>query len=160
MHPKKTSKQGFTLTEVLTATTLSAIVMGSVLGLYLNYLRGADSSMAWQLADNKASLAIERMVTGSNDTIGIREFSKTQTSCVWKGESWVLQDRFRDESYSYSSNEGTIKDDDGNVIAENVTDAYASFSGDAITISIKVSNPSRNGKCSSMYWTCVQLRNG
>lgn len=155
----KKSKKGFTLIEVMMSASIFTIGLAGILGVYATYLKNSNTSALWQTADTKASLAIEKMLRGSASTIGLRQFSRLHMTCTRIGNDWRLIDDESGEGYAYSSQNKTIIDDNGNIIADDVISSYVTFDGTLLTVSVKISKSS-NTKNASMYWTSVQLRNG
>jgi prepilin-type N-terminal cleavage/methylation domain-containing protein len=159
VKPNLKSKQGLTLIEIMIALALGMMAMSGFLLVYINFLSHSESAVIWREADNSASMAIERIVSGNSAFKGLREFNRNKISNSSSSDSWTIEDEDSNDGFTYSADDQTISDLNGNVLIENVADSTLSYSNNCINLTIAII--SKHGQIISTqeYSTTVQPRN-
>ncbi len=115
MKNKFSSKNGFTLVELLVAMSLFVVVVALASGIFIQALRTQRATVALIAANNNASLAIEQMMreirTGKNFTVeGVNS---------GEGQSLDFQNA-RQEAVNYSLTNKSIARNNNALTAENI----------------------------------------
>ncbi|QBG47140.1 hypothetical protein EGM51_06915 [Verrucomicrobia bacterium S94] len=152
-------KQGLTLIEIMVSLALGMMAMAGFLMIYINFLNHSESAVIWRDADNNASMAIERIIRGDDTLKGLREFDRNQIFNSSSGGNWTIQDNGSNDGFTYSAEDQTIYDQDGNIVIENVAASTLVRTNNCINLSISI--VSRQGQIISTqeYHTTVQPRN-
>ncbi|MDZ8120308.1 hypothetical protein [Pontiella agarivorans] len=127
--------------------------------VFIAYLSQSDAATVWRDADHNANRALERIVRGTPETVGLREFYKGLIRWTSDNDGWSITDDKPNAGYTYNASAGTISDFNGNIFARNVEASTLSYANNRITLTLSVT--SRQGRNSSTreYSTTIQPRN-
>lgn len=138
-------KQGFTLTEVMVSVSIGMLAMAGFLTVFITFLSHSEAATVWRDADNNASMAIERMVRGTETTLGLREFHDGDIENPPIAGGWTIYDNKVDQGFIYSEANQTISDFKGNVFIKNVTRSTIEHTDEQL-IELSISIKSGTGK--------------
>ncbi len=83
-------RSGYTLTEVLLATSVSVTVVALTVGLYLGIFRSWRGMEQRMQADREVNSALNRMIYGTGDRRGIRSASDVTLATNTPSGGWTL----------------------------------------------------------------------
>lgn len=135
--PGCTLDAGFTLVEVMVATSCMLVAVAGALALFGTYSRSWVITNLQRDTAGAASMALERMVYGVDSEGGLREAQGETVNVDSSGAGWVLsydEDRF----LRYDSHLGTIVNENGSVICENLVGASAIETNRGCALSVEV----------------------
>lgn len=158
MKPHSRSKQGLTLVEIMIALSLGVMAMGGILTVFISYLNHAESAALWREADNDASIVMERLIRGTSETTGLREFSDSITWTAAGGD-WELTDTEQGCSFAYDASEQTISDADGTVFIDGIVKSSAVWTNGYFDITLAVAAAQGQLISTQEYNTIIQPRN-
>lgn len=149
-------RNGFTLTEVMVAMTVGIMILGSIMAVFLNYLKNSDRIQDHQIAGFEATTGLERILKGGPNTLGLRSFTNDDTTCVTTASGWKIENVGKGDSFTYSKADETIVDAAGNVMVEQVSNSeILGRDGDLISLMVEVDVDG----ASSRYQTTILMRN-
>lgn len=143
----------------MVSLALGMMAVAGFLTVYITFLMHSESAATWWNADNDASMAVERMVRGFGDTPGLREYSRGSIDTSYSADEWSIEDGNSGYGYTFSSDDQTISDLDGNIIIENVAESELSYSNDCINLSVAIVSTKGEISSTQEYHTTVQPRN-
>ncbi|MDF7805941.1 prepilin-type N-terminal cleavage/methylation domain-containing protein [Pontiellaceae bacterium B12219] len=154
------SKQAFTLTEVMVALFIGMMAMAGFLTVFISFLSSSEAATVWRDADNNASVAIDRMVRGTEETMGLRQFHLADTNVTYSNDDWTITDERVNKGFTYSATDQTISDLAGNVFISNVDSSTATpTTGNLLELSISIISGTGKYKSSREFNTTIQPRN-
>jgi type II secretory pathway pseudopilin PulG len=154
------SKQAFTLTEVMVALFIGMMAMAGFLTVFISFLSSSEAATVWRDADNNASVAIDRMVRGTDVTMGLRQFHLADTNVTYSDDDWTITDERINKGFTYSAANQTISDLAGNVFINNVAGSTATLStSDLLKLSISVISGKGKYESTREFNTTIQPRN-
>jgi prepilin-type N-terminal cleavage/methylation domain-containing protein len=156
--------EGFTLTELLVATSLISLI---VLGAVLVSITQKNMALATTLrmeADHDLNMAISRFVYGSGTRRGIR--SASTASSALSGRSWTLtyvsgtDTSVQTNNFHYSASQSNITFNPGNLlIAENISSARIWVATDYVGITMRVDRVRGRHTAVREVGTTLRMRN-
>ncbi len=84
------SRRGFTLVEVLLASTMLGLVMAGSLSLYLMVQRTWHATSLRMYVSTQASQTLARMINGIGVNLGLRAGRAESSSVTTSGQDWEL----------------------------------------------------------------------
>lgn len=155
------SREGFTLVEVMITTFIAALTLGSVMTAFISALGFNESGMAWYDKDHRAIMAMERVLRGTDNVSGMREFHANEIDFLSSDDGWVVWDKKTNEVYVYSAADKTIQDQDSNIIVSQIADSSALLLEDRtmLSLTIAMEGSGKSGTPSAEYTTMIQFRN-
>ena len=154
-------KQGFTLTEVMIALFVGMLAMAGFLTVFITFLSSSEAATVWRDSDNDASIAIERMVRGTTEVTGLRQFHLPDIDLVSNNGNWTITDERTAKGFTYSKTDQTISDLEGNVFIKNVASSsiLKAANNKWITLSVSVLSEKGGNQTTREYQTTIQPRN-
>lgn len=154
------SKQAFTLAEVMIALFIGVLAMAGFLTVFITFLGQSERATVWRDADNSASMAINRIVRGTETTTGLRQFHLTDTTVTSSDGDWTITDERVNRGFTYSATNQTISDLTGNVFISNVAGSTATLTTDnLLKLSIRIISGSGKYVNTREFDTTIQPRN-
>jgi len=151
--------RGFSLIEVMMSTSIFMLIMGGVLTVFIMHLNASVTGQLIMNTSREASFSLERMVYGSPNRMGLRQFNFSDLVVTRNGAGWTVAGS-PTHFFQYRTLPGTIQDQGGRVLANNiVTSAVQSVNTDGLALSVVVRK--NHGARTSMTTnkTFVQFRN-
>jgi hypothetical protein len=137
-------RRGYTLTEVLLASSVSVTIVALTVGLYLGIFkswRGMDQRMQ---ADREVNIALSRMVYGMGERRGIRSASTVNLVTNTPSGGWTLTyavpiDVPQTNSIVYSKTTSSLVFSPGSLIlGTNITLAAVSLQANSLILTLRV----------------------
>jgi len=137
-------RRGYTLTEVLLASSVSVTIVALTVGLYLGIFkswRGMDQRMQ---ADREVNIALSRMVYGMGERRGIRSASNVNLVTNTPSGGWTLTyavplDVPQTNSIVYSKTASSLVFSPGSlVLGTNITLAAVSLQANSLIVTLRV----------------------
>ncbi len=137
-------RRGYTLTEVLLASSVSVTIVALTVGLYLGIFkswRGMDQRMQ---ADREVNIALSRMVYGMGDRRGIRSASTVNLVTNTPSGGWTLTyavplDVPQTNSIVYSKTANSLVFSPGSLLlGTNISLAAVSLQANSLIVTLRV----------------------
>lgn len=138
-------RRGYTLTEVLLASSISVTVVAITMGLYLGIFkswRGIEQRMQ---ADRDVNIAMSRLVYGMGDRSGLRTASKVTIATNTPSGGWTLTyatgtDVPQTNSVVYSSTAKTLVFNPGSqILGRDISAALINVQANSLIVTLRVS---------------------
>jgi len=155
---------GFTLMELLIATSLIALIVAAAVTVSITQRNLADATALRMEADHDLNMAISRFVYGSGLRRGIR--SASSASLTSAGRDWTLtyvagstgnqqtnQFRFQASRSNILFNPGGI------VIGENISSSQVAIAGANVTVTMRVDRARGRHTAFRAGGTTLRMRN-
>ena len=153
-------RSAFTLTEVLVASALTALVMAGVLSTFVLVTRMWNSGAAQLSAAVKTDRAVNFILFGgpSVNWTGVRDISVTGATLTTSGGGdWVFNAGTNQLSYSASSKK--ITDVHGVAICDDMLNSTASLTNNGLRVLLSVYRTSASYQSTNTFTLFVRMRN-
>ena len=153
-------KSGFTLTELLVASSISMIVAAAALSSYIYVFKTWRNMDGKITADQDLNIAVSRMIYGVGDRLGLRAASSVQlsTSGGWQVSYVTGVSTRQTNSFTYSSANQTLVFNPGSrTIARGITSASAAYLTNSLSVTLRIDRtegmlPVRREVGTRIYW--------
>jgi len=132
-------QQGFTMTELLVALVIFAMLIAGSLSVFIMGLKIWQTTTLDITGMQEASMGLEQMLYGSSGRSGLRQASTTNTTFGSDATSWSIN-FCGTNSFGYSKPSGVITNQRGQVLCANVNQSSISITGNQVNIYIQVTN--------------------
>jgi len=153
-------KGGFTLTELLVASSISMIVATVALSSYIYVFKTWRNMDGKVTADQDLNIAVSRMIYGVGDRLGLRAASSVQlsTSGGWQVSYVTGVSTRQTNSFTYSSANQTLVFNPGSrVIARGITSSSAAYLTNSLSVTLRIDRtegrlPVRREVGTKIFW--------
>lgn len=138
------ARNGFTLVELLISSSISVVVLGVALTIFVNYLKSWHSIELRMDADRDVNLAMSHMVYGMGNNFGVRAAAASTVTLTSSGSGWTLAYQTggttpQTNSFTYSVASSNLVFNPGAQIAgKNLSYALALVGTQAVVVTLRV----------------------
>ena len=138
------NRRGFTLVEVMIATSISLLVVAGMVGLFVSMLKSWQEMTLRLDADSDVNIAMSRMVYGMGNRRGLRSASVGSVQVTSGAGGWTVQYRTggaapQTNSFVYSASADTLVLNPGAVLAgRNISYAWIATQGSYLVVTLRV----------------------
>lgn len=159
MKKTSTKRLGFTLVEVLIASSVMVLVTSGTVGLYVTARKIWYPSTLTMAANIDADRAMSRMVYGVNfSTGGLRSAAQSTVSRWSDGDSWTLT--FNTNRWlMYNGVSNTLSSSYAGLLAKNVLSSTCGVSSTGCGIMFRIVESAGMTTVTNRYDTSVTFRN-
>ncbi len=160
---QRVRKAGFTVTEVLLASSIMSLLAAGCLTLYIMFQRAWRAAQVHMEADRQATLAVSRMLYGMGGRKGLRSAGHNSLALQSLAGGWNLtyvSYGNQTNRVEFRSAPGTLELQPGALqLATNVADASVSQAVDRVFIRVRVGITEGRFTATNEVQTAVRLRN-
>lgn len=160
--PKR--RAGFTLMELLIATSLIALIVAGAVTVSLTQQNLAEATALRMDADHDLNMAISRFVYGQGLRRGIR--SASSASLASSGRDWTLTyvagagGTLQTNTFRFQASQSNIIFNPGNVtIGQNISSSQVAIAGSTVTVTMRVDRARGRHTASRAGGTTLRMRN-
>ena len=159
----RSDRSGFTISELLIASSVSLIVLGVAMGVFINVMRSWHGVELRMQADRDVNMAMSRIVYGMGNRFGLRSAS-TATN-IASGSGWTVSyltggTAPQNNSFTYSTVSGNLVFNPGSQIAgQNLSYAWAQVQGRALVVTLRVDRVDGTLRVRRELGTKISFRN-
>ena len=155
---KKHKKQGFTLVELIIATTVLMMVVAGSLTLFIAFRNSWTITTLARNTSSEASIALTRIVYGVGTNSGLRAAESDTVSVTYPASGWRI-DYNTNRFLAYNPTAERILDEQGNVLCTNIVTSQATYLTNGCEISISVADSGGGRGSTNVMSSYVQFRN-
>ena len=158
MKTKNQLKVGFTLVEIMVASTIFFIAIGGALAIFITFKHSWTATTLARMTSSEASIGLTRIIYGVGTNSGLRAADASTVAVTYPAGGWLISyDNTR--SLQYDSGSGEIVDELGNVICEGLIDSQAVYMTNGCEIMVTVSSDGGGRVSTNQMTSFVQFRN-
>ena len=137
-------RRGFTLVEVMIATSISLMVVAGMVGLFISMLTSWKEMTLRLDADSDVNIAMSRMVYGMGGRLGLRSASSGSVQITSGAGGWTVRYLTggaapQTNSFVYSASADTLVLNPGAVLAgRNISYAWIATQGSYLVVTLRV----------------------